>query len=328
SFHSCATATSRFAFSSPPRFLPRTPTPPAAPGSRCSTSLAATRAAGSERRAGSERAEWEGRHSRTCEARRDADPFERIAVLAMRALRAWQVREHEAARHRTRRVVCAAQEQPMQALRAGTGRVARDPGSRARQTVPTFPSGFGGVPLAYRGPPRVPMSLSRSTIRTELASTLRHLSDTSRRSAVRLIVAEKGTLGQDDILPEPGKGLELVLVAQGANEPASELLARTERRLAALERGDRGVADAVLLVRASADPATRAVRRQVARAVMDRLARSGSKELTVLARRPMQPELCDELLTLAETLIADSKEARVAIRVRFDGAELEHSSGI
>ncbi|MFO7177625.1 MAG: hypothetical protein DIU78_002895 [Pseudomonadota bacterium] len=173
------------------------------------------------------------------------------------------------------------------------------------------------------------MSLSRSTIRSELASTLRHLTaDASRRSAVRLIVAEKGTLGQDDILPEPGKGLELVLVAQGVNEPASELLSRTERRLAALERADRGVADAVLLVRASADPATRAVRRQVARAVMDRLARSGSKELTVLARRPMDPELCDELLTLAETLIADSKEARVAIRVRFDGAELEHSSGI
>src|SRR5690606_19593021 len=233
-----------------------------------------------------ERAEWEGRHSRTCEARRDADPFERIAVLAMRALRAWQVREHEAARHRTRRVVCAAQEQPMQALRAGTGRVARDPGSRARQTVPTFPSGFGGVPLAYRGPPRVPMSLSRSTIRTELASTLRHLSDTSRRSAVRLIVAEKGTLGQDDILPEPGKGLELVLVAQGANEPASELLARTERRPAALERGDRGVADAASLVRASADPATRPARRPGARAVTVPLARSGSKAATGRARGP------------------------------------------
>lgn len=125
-----------------------------------------------------------------------------------------------------------------------------------------------------------------------------------------LIVQEAGAR----LPPTDGDG---VLVAQHPREPDTELVVRTTRQLALLDRNHQAASAAVLAVGSPKTASATASRELVARTLLRHLAASDGGELVLFARHA-SPELRKDVMTLASALVPALAGTHVSVRVRFD----------
>lgn len=142
--------------------------------------------------------------------------------------------------------------------------------------------------------------------------------DVRRGRPVRLVVIEDGAtmVGIHHLASEAE---DTVVIGQGHEEPAADLVLRVVHKLSSLEQSGRGVASAVLRVAPHTDESSMEARVSLARALLTQTAAAGSAELVVSA--PSDPGLGLRLLALVDEVLGDAGESTTGslnIRVQFD----------
>lgn len=148
---------------------------------------------------------------------------------------------------------------------------------------------------------------------------------------VRLILVEEDAMAFEppqatDVTEQAA--LEVVMLVQSPGEAGADFVDRTLRRVAALERADRTITEAVIAAGPHHDKALVDTRTLNARSVLAHMVRAGRGEIVLMAGAAPQEER-HEFLALAGTLACEAT-GDVTIRVLFDEprAEPERKSGI
>ena len=149
--------------------------------------------------------------------------------------------------------------------------------------------------------------------------------------SVRLILVEEAATAFEP--PPADSGVdgapEVVVLVPARGEPKAEFVERAARRIAALERADRTIAEAVIAAGPSRNADVLEARALNAHALLAHMKLAGKGELVLMAGSVAQDELRHELLALAGTLTCEATGC-VSIRVLFQQpqAEPERKSGI
>jgi hypothetical protein len=153
---------------------------------------------------------------------------------------------------------------------------------------------------------------------------------TEQPIGVRLIVLEDGAFSFEPPKPSSEVALEVAVLVQSASESPADLAERALRRMAALERSDRAVVEAIIAAGAAASPAAMGAREQISAAILAHMQRQGSGEIALAAGSDARPELRHELLELAGKLTGTAQSPTVGVRVLFgqQKPETERKSGV
>lgn len=133
--------------------------------------------------------------------------------------------------------------------------------------------------------------------------------------SIRLVVVEDGAYGFESRVP-PDAGEETIVIAQTEGEAPASLFLRVASRIASVERSQRSIGRAVLLVAARRDAHVSGSRRQMTHAFLSHMHQSGDGELIVDADHA-EVHLRDELLSLVEGLLEEFEQGSVPIRLQF-----------
>lgn len=132
---------------------------------------------------------------------------------------------------------------------------------------------------------------------------------------VRLVVVEDGVQGFESRVPRD-EGDETIVVVQSGGESPVALMMRVAARIAVIERSEKKVGQAIVLVGNRHDTQEASARWLIARACLSHLHSNAGTEL-VLDALGAEPEVRHELLALVETLLEKNKQRSIPIRLQF-----------
>ena len=154
----------------------------------------------------------------------------------------------------------------------------------------------------------------------ELKSAVRNRFEEGTQ-AVRLVVVESGADVRDFDTLDPGAD-GVHIIKQGSDEAPVELAARAIERLAGIERSERRLEQAFLLVSKQFDEQSAAARELLARALLTHAAVAGAAELVLALRADADSNLRSSVLSLVEMLMGEQGAAAMPIKIRFGGQSL------